>query len=48
MRHKPIFWSAHLPRGGVSFDPSFAQGSLEFSVDGAQRAHCANYRGKIL
>jgi hypothetical protein len=24
--------------GGVSFDPSFAPGALEFSVDGAQRA----------
>ena len=25
-------------RGGVSFDPSFAPGPPEFSVDGAQRA----------
>jgi hypothetical protein len=32
------FWSARPPRGRVNFDPSFALGALEFSVDDAQRA----------
>jgi hypothetical protein len=29
------FWSACPPRGGVSFDPSFALRPIKFSVDGA-------------